>query len=44
MTNLGTFGIRQFNPIIIPPQAAILGICAIADTVVAVNGQPKCAR
>jgi len=40
ITNLGTFGVTQFNPIIVPPQTAILGVCAIADTVVAVNGQP----
>lgn len=41
ITNLGTFGVTQFNPIINPPQAAILGVCAIADTIVAVNGQPS---
>lgn len=41
ITNLGTFGITQFNPIINPPQTAILGVCAIADTIVAVNGQPQ---
>ncbi len=41
ITNLGTFGVTQFNPIINPPQTAILGVCAIADTVVAVNGQPQ---
>ena len=40
LTNLGTFGVTQFNPIIVPPQAAILGVCAILDTIVAVNGQP----
>ena len=40
ITNLGTFGVTQFNPIINPPQTAILGVCAIADTIVAVNGQP----
>ena len=40
ITNLGTFGVTQFNPIINPPQTAILGVCAIADTVVAVGGQP----
>ena len=40
ITNLGTFGVTQFNPIIVPPQTAILGVCAITDTVVAVNGQP----
>jgi pyruvate dehydrogenase E2 component (dihydrolipoamide acetyltransferase) len=41
ITNLGTFGITQFNPIINPPQAAILGVCAIQDTLVPVNGQPQ---
>ena len=41
LTNLGTFGVTQFNPIINPPQAAILGVCAIADTIVAVNGSPQ---
>jgi len=41
ITNLGTFGVTQFNPIIIPPQAAILGVCAVADTIVAVSGQPQ---
>lgn len=41
LTNLGTFGITQFNPIIVPPQTAILGVCAICDTVVAVGGQPQ---
>ncbi len=41
LTNLGTFGVTQFNPIIVPPQTAILGVCAIADTIVAVSGQPS---
>ncbi len=41
LTNLGTFGVTQFNPIIVPPQTAILGVCAIADTIVAVDGQPQ---
>ena len=41
ITNLGTFGVTQFNPIINPPQTAILGVCAITDTIVAVNGQPS---
>lgn len=40
LTNLGTFGVTQFGPIIVPPQTAILGVCAILDTVVAVDGQP----
>ncbi len=41
LTNLGTFGVTQFNPMINPPQTAILGVCAIVDTIVAVNGQPS---
>ena len=38
ITNLGTYGITQFNPIINPPQCAILGVCTITDTVVPVGG------
>jgi pyruvate dehydrogenase E2 component (dihydrolipoamide acetyltransferase) len=38
LTNLGAYGITQFNPIIVPPQAAILGVCAIQDTLVPING------
>ena len=41
LTNLGTFGITQFNPIINPPQTAILGVCAIQDVLVPTNGQPQ---
>ena len=33
------FGVDAFTAIIIPPQAAILAVGAIADRVVAVNGQ-----
>ncbi|MBB6051908.1 dihydrolipoamide acetyltransferase family protein [Armatimonas rosea] len=40
ITNLGNYGVQSFNPIIPPPQVAILGVCAITDTIVAVNGQP----
>lgn len=40
VTNLGNYGIESFNPIIPPPQVAILGVGAITDTVVARNGQP----
>jgi len=40
VTNLGNYGVESFNPIIPPPQVAILGVCAIVDTVVAVKGQP----
>ncbi len=40
ITNLGTYGVTQFNPIINPPQCAILGVCAIVDTLVPVAGVP----
>ena len=41
ITNLGNYGIEAFNPIIPPPQVAILGVCSIQDEVVAVNGVPS---
>ncbi|HZO89916.1 MAG TPA: dihydrolipoamide acetyltransferase family protein [Chthonomonadaceae bacterium] len=37
LTNLGTFGIDVFDPIIVPPQAAILGVGRIADKPVVIN-------
>lgn len=37
ITNLGTFGIDVFDPIIVPPQAAILGVGRIAEKPVVVN-------
>ena len=40
VSNLGMFGVDAFTAIIVPPQAAILAVGAIADRVVAVNGQP----
>ena len=40
ISNLGTSGVTQFDPIIVPPQAAILGVCTIVDTIVAVGGLP----
>lgn len=40
ITNLGQFGIDNFDPIINPPQVAILGVGSIQDRVVAVNGAP----
>ncbi len=40
MSNLGMFKIDAFTAIIVPPQAAILAIGAIADRVVPVDGQP----
>ncbi|MDQ2686253.1 MAG: 2-oxo acid dehydrogenase subunit E2, partial [Armatimonadota bacterium] len=41
ITNLGTTGVTQFNPIINPPQAAILGVCSITETLVPIGGQPQ---
>ncbi len=40
ISNLGMFEVDAFTAIIVPPQAAILAVGAIADRVVAVNGQP----
>lgn len=40
VTNLGGFGIRSFTPIINPPQIAILGVGAVEERVVPVDGQP----
>ncbi len=39
ISNLGTFGVDIFNPIIVSGQAAILGVCRIADKPVVVDGQ-----
>jgi len=44
ITNLGAFGVDTFDPIIVPPQACILGVGRIAEKVVAVNGQPAVRR
>lgn len=40
ITNLGQFGVDSFDPIINPPQVAILGVGRIQDRVVALNGAP----
>ncbi len=40
ISNLGMFGVDAFTAIIIPPQAAILAVGAIADRVVPFNGAP----
>lgn len=40
LTNLGQYGVDNFDPIINPPQVAILGSGRIQDRVVAVNGAP----
>ncbi|HLK57763.1 MAG TPA: 2-oxo acid dehydrogenase subunit E2, partial [Chthonomonadaceae bacterium] len=39
LTNLGAFGIELFDPIILPPQAAILGVGRIAEKPVVIDGQ-----
>lgn len=39
LSNLGSFGIDVFNPIIVAPQAAILGVGRIADKPVVVEKQ-----
>jgi len=40
ISNLGMFQVDAFTAIIVPPQAAILAVGAIADRVVAVDHQP----
>ena len=37
LSNLGTLGVTQFNPIINPPQAAILGVGAIRPVLLPLN-------
>ena len=38
ITNLGSYGVDSFNPIITPGQSAILGVCAIKEKPIVVNG------
>lgn len=38
VSNLGAYGIDVFNPIINPPQAAILGVCRIVEKPAVVEG------
>ncbi len=40
ISNLGMYQVDRFTAIITPPQVAILAVGAIADRVVAVDGQP----
>jgi pyruvate dehydrogenase E2 component (dihydrolipoamide acetyltransferase) len=40
ISNLGMFGIDDFNAIVNPPQAAILAVGRIADKIVPLDGQP----
>lgn len=39
LTNLGMFGVEAFDPILNPPQVAILGVGAVVETVVPLDGQ-----
>ncbi|MFC2031480.1 2-oxo acid dehydrogenase subunit E2, partial [Chloroflexota bacterium] len=39
ISNLGTFGIDHFTPILNPPESAILGVGRIAEKPVAVEGE-----
>lgn len=40
ISNLGMYHVNAFTAIIVPPQAAILAVGAIADRVVAIDGKP----
>jgi pyruvate dehydrogenase E2 component (dihydrolipoamide acetyltransferase) len=40
ISNLGMYGIERFIAVLNPPQAAVLAVGSIEDTVVAVDGQP----
>jgi len=40
LSNLGVYGLDSFYPIIYQPQVVIMGVSAIKDGVVAVNGSP----
>jgi pyruvate dehydrogenase E2 component (dihydrolipoamide acetyltransferase) len=40
VTNLGTFGIESFTPVLNPPQTGILGVNTIVQRVEDVNGTP----
>ena len=39
ISNLGMYGVDAFTAIVVPPQAAILAVGAIADRVVAIDGK-----
>lgn len=39
VSNLAAFGVDEFNPIINPPQSAILGVCRTVEKPAIVNGQ-----
>lgn len=39
VSNLGTYGVDSFNPVINPPQSAILGVCRTVEKPVILDGQ-----
>ena len=39
VSNVGSYGIESFTPVINPPQTGILGVCGITTRVREVNGQ-----
>ena len=41
VTNLGSFGIESFTPVINPPQTCILGVDTIETKIKEVNGEYK---
>ena len=41
ISNLGSFGIESFTPVINPPQTGILGVNTITTRVKVVNGEMK---
>ncbi|RGD75550.1 dihydrolipoamide acetyltransferase family protein [Anaerofustis stercorihominis] len=38
VSNLGSFGIESFTPIVNPPQTGILGVCGLTDKIKVVEG------
>lgn len=44
VSNLGMYGVSEFNAIIYPRQAAVLAVGAVTDAVVARAGVPNCVR
>ena len=41
VSNLGTFGVETFTPVINPPQTCILGVCTIQQKIKIVDGEMK---
>ena len=39
VSNVGSFGVEFFTPVINPPQTGILGVCGLTDRVKVVDGQ-----